>query len=224
MSAEELYPLNSPPKARVLSLNELAYLRFKQALITLRYRPGEYLNSAQVMADLEMGRTPVNQAVHRLAAEGLLQVIPRKGVMVAPLSIDDAQELIEVRLANEGLCVRLAAQHITEAALSTLRDLNQQIAAACDKRDRAGMMMLDQQFHQTLAAIAANGRLADILSVIHAQAQRFWATTLSRESHMYEVVAEHEAIISALAARDSEAAIAATRAHILSFQRALLGQ
>ncbi|MFS2223923.1 GntR family transcriptional regulator [Pantoea sp. B65] len=207
---------------RALSLNELAYLRFKQALITLSYKPGDYLNTAQVMDDLEMGRTPINQAIHRLAGEGLLQVIPRKGVMVAPLSIDDALELIEVRLANESLCISLACQRVTESDIVALRTLNQQIAAASEQRDRINMMQLDRQFHHLLASIAGNSRLIDILSVIHAQAQRFWATTLSRESHMQEVIAEHEAIIAALARQDRQAAEAASREHVLSFKRALL--
>ncbi len=211
-----------PEKPRAISLNEQAYLRFKQALITLSYKPGDYLNTAQVMADLELGRTPVNQAIHRLAGEGLLQVIPRKGVMVAPLSIDDALELIEVRLANESLCMTLACQRVTRSDIDALRALNQHIAVAVEQRDRVNMMLLDRQFHQQLAAIASNSRLSDILSVIHAQAQRFWATTLSRESHMQEVIAEHEAIIAALAQQDIAAADAASRAHILSFKRALL--
>jgi len=207
---------------RALSLNELAYLRFKQALITLSYKPGDYLNTAQVMNDLEMGRTPINQAIHRLASEGLLQVIPRKGVMVAPLSIDDALELIEVRLANESLCISLACQRVTDSDIAALRELNQQIAQASEQRDRIDMMLLDRQFHHLLASIAGNSRLIDILSVIHAQAQRFWATTLSRESHMQEVITEHNAIIDALEQQDLQAADAATRAHILSFKRALL--
>nr|WP_154325016.1 GntR family transcriptional regulator [Pantoea sp. 201603H] len=209
-------------KTRSISLNELAYLRFKQALITLSYKPGDYLNTAQVMADLEMGRTPINQAIHRLAAEGLLQVIPRKGVMVAPLSIDDALELIEVRLANESLCIRLACPRVTAADIATLRALNLKIADACNQRDRIAMMMLDREFHHLLASIAANGRLSDILSVIHAQAQRFWATTLSQEIHMQEVIAEHNAIIDALSMQNVMAAEAATQEHILSFKRALL--
>lgn len=218
MESRDPLPVNN----RAVSLNELAYLRFKQALITLTYKPGDYLNTAQVMADLEMGRTPINQAIHRLAGEGLLQVIPRKGVMVAPLSIDDALELIEVRLANEALCVALACRRITDSDITALRALNQQIELACEQRDRINMMMLDRQFHHLLAGIAGNSRLTDILSVIHAQAQRFWATTLSRESHMQEVIAEHNAIIDALAQQDSQAADAASRAHILSFKRALL--
>jgi len=205
-----------------ISLNELAYRRFKQALVTLSYKPGEYLNTAQVMNDLDMGRTPINQAIHRLANEGLLQVIPRKGVMVSPLSMDDALELIEVRLANEMLCMRLASQKITERQIATLTELNRQIEAARQERDRVRMMTLDHEFHQELAQIAGNNMLADILSVLHARAQRFWASTLSREGHMREVIDEHRAIIAALAAQDSAAAAEAAQAHILSFRTALL--
>ncbi|MDW8844312.1 GntR family transcriptional regulator [Erwinia sp. MMLR14_017] len=213
---------NPGGREKTLSLNDQAYLAFRHRLITLRYKPGEYLNTAQVMDDLERGRTPVNQAIHRLATEGLLQIIPRKGVMVAPLSIDDALELIEVRLVNETLCVQLASQKVMATHIAQLRDLNQRIAAASKAHDREQMMLLDREFHQMLAEIAGNRRLSDILSVIHAQAQRFWATTLSSVTHMEEVIAEHNAIIMALEEGDTQRAAEAARAHIQSFKRALL--
>lgn len=72
--------VNPIERKKYLSLNEQAYLTFRHRLITLRYKPGDYLNTAQVMDDLEMGRTPINQAIHRLATEGLLQIIPRKAL------------------------------------------------------------------------------------------------------------------------------------------------
>jgi len=205
-----------------LSLNEQAYRRFKQALVTLSYKPGEYLNTAQVMNDLAMGRTPINQAIHRLSNEGLLQIIPRKGVMVSPLSVDDALELIEVRLANEMLCMRLASSRISAQDIASLEAINQQIEVATQQRDRDGMMLLDNQFHQQLAKIAGNKMLMDILSVLHAQAQRFWASSLSKEGHMQEVIEEHQAIINALAEQDAQAAADAAEVHILSFRHALL--
>lgn len=210
------------PEDRAISLNELAYLRFRQALITLHYKPGDYLNMAQVMVDLEVGRTPVNQAVHRLSAEGLLQILPRKGVMVSPLSVDDALELIEVRLVNEQLCTRLAAARITPAQIEQLREVNNRLAEACRQRHSLTMMECDNQFHHLLAAIAANRRLMDILSIIHAQAQRFWATTLADRGHVEEVITEHNAIVDALEAGNVDMAESATRLHILSFKQALL--
>lgn len=214
--------VRAPAEDRAISLNELAYLRFRQALITLQYKPGDYLNMAQVMADLEVGRTPVNQAVHRLAAEGLLQILPRKGVMVAPLSLDDAFELIEVRLVNELLCIRLATARITTGQIEQLREVNARLAQASQQRDPLAMMQCDNQFHHLLASIAANRRLIDILSIIHAQAQRFWATTLSDAGHMEEVIIEHNAIITALEEGNLSAAEQATQHHILSFKHALL--
>ncbi|WP_223510261.1 GntR family transcriptional regulator [Rahnella sp. GSA61A] len=216
---ENVNPISS---GKSLSLNEQAYLAFRHKLITLRYKPGEYLNTAQVMDDLEIGRTPINQAIHRLATEGLLQIIPRKGVMVAPLSIDDALELIEVRLVNETLCVELASKKVSDVHIHQLHGMNQQIGSACEARDREKMMLLDREFHQVLANIAGNSRLSDILSVIHAQAQRFWATTLSNVEHMDEVITEHNEIIEALKSGDTRRATEAARAHIYSFKRTLL--
>jgi Transcriptional regulators len=216
---ENVNPISS---GKSLSLNEQAYLAFRHKLITLRYKPGEYLNTAQVMDDLEIGRTPINQAIHRLATEGLLQIIPRKGVMVAPLSIDDALELIEVRLVNETLCVELASKKVSDVHIHQLHGMNQQIGSACKARDREKMMLLDREFHQVLANIAGNSRLSDILSVIHAQAQRFWATTLSNVEHMDEVITEHNEIIEALKSGDTRRATEAARAHIYSFKRTLL--
>lgn len=205
-----------------VSLNEQAYQTFRQRLITLRYKPGEYLNTASVMEDLQFGRTPINQAIHRLATEGLLKILPRKGVIVSPLSMDDALELIEVRLVNEALCMQLAVGKVNDRWLEQLRDINQQIAMAGTSAERETMMLLDQRFHQQLAEIAGNQRLAEILDVIHAQAQRFWAKTLSNAGHIHEVVAEHNAIIDALAGGNQQQCISAARRHTLSFKKALL--
>ena len=222
MSESVTESMNPANQEKNLSLNEQAYQAFRYRLITLRYKPGEYLNTALVMDDLKMGRTPINQAIHRLSTEGLLQIIPRKGVMVSPLSIDDAMELIEVRLVNETLCAELASQKVSDINLSQLRALNQKIAQAGQSRDREEMMLLDREFHQILADISGNRRLSDILSVIHAQTQRFWATTLSNLPHIEEVIREHDEIIDALASGDIQRASSAAREHILSFKRVLL--
>lgn len=204
------------------SQNEQAYQLLKNALTTLAYRPGEYLNTASLMDELALGRTPINHALHRLANEGLVQIIPRKGVMVAPLSIDDALELIQVRLANEVLCARLAAGRITAAELERLTGIAREFESAVGRRNITEVMNLDRDFHEQVAAAAHNRMLAEILKVLHARSQRFWAISLADEGHLAEVQAEHAAIIDALARNDAEAAAAAVQEHVLSFQRALL--
>jgi DNA-binding GntR family transcriptional regulator len=222
MAETQTSKIQTRERNRVISLKEIAYLRFRQALITLRYKPGEYLNTAQVMEDLELGRTPINQAIHRLEGEGLIQIIPRKGVMVSPLSIDDALRLIDVRLANELLCIQLVCKKITKKELEYLKTIHEQVIQATNDQDASKMMTLDCQFHEALSEISDNKWLADFLSVIHAQAQRFWAFTLSNENHMQEVVEEHHEIISALENKDLEKATEAVTSHILSFKHSLL--
>lgn len=209
-------------RAEAPSQSEQAYQLLKEAVTTLAYKPGEYLNTATVMAELALGRTPVNHALHRLANEGLVQIIPRKGVMVSPLSVDDALELIQVRIANEVLCARLAASRATEADVEGIRDAAARFDAAVAGRKLTEVMNLDRLFHERIAAAAHNQTLGEILKVLHARSQRFWAISLASEAHLAEVQAEHAAIIDALSRNDPDAAAAAVEEHVLSFRRALL--
>jgi DNA-binding GntR family transcriptional regulator len=205
-----------------LSQNELAYAHLKDSLTSLVYTPGNYLNTASLMNELSFGRTPINHALHRLANEGLVHIIPRKGVMVAPLSIDNAMELIDVRLANESLCARLAATRITVAELERIEALAADFDAAVGERNMQLIMKLDRLFHEHIALAARNQVLIEILKVLHARSQRFWAISLATAGHLEEVQAEHRRIIAALAEADPDAAVAAVEAHVLSFRRSLL--
>ncbi len=205
-----------------LSQNELAYTRLKERVTTLEYKPGDYLNTASLMNELAFGRTPINHALHRLSNEGLVQIIPRKGVMVAPLSIDSALELIDVRLANESLCARLAAARITAADLDQLRSQAQRFDDAVLRRDMNQVINADRLFHEQIALAARNQILTEILRVLHARTQRFWAISLAAQGHLEEVQAEHQLIIDALARGDAKAVVSAVEEHVLSFKRALL--
>lgn len=206
------------------SQNEDAYGHLKRAITSLELRPGEYINTAQLMDSMAMGRTPINHALHRLMSEGLIQIIPRKGVLVAPLSVDEAFELIEVRLVNERLCAKLAAERATPEELEQLEGLNAEYDRHAAQRDINGMLTVDGQFHEAMAAAARNRPLADLLRVLHARAQRFWAVSLSSQQHASEVSAEHRKILQALRDRDGEAAADTVAAHINSFRDTLLQQ
>jgi len=203
---------------------EQAYMVLRDKVISLTYRPGDYLNIATLVQDTGFGRTPLNQALQRLASEGLVQIMPRKGIVVAPLSIDSAFDLIAVRVANERLCAKLAAQRINAADLAQLRQAAEDFEAASAAKDLQGLMNADRIFHETIAHIAGNPLLSDILSVLHAQSQRFWAVSLSRPGHSAEVIDEHAAIVEALANGDAQRAADSAEKHIWSFRAALMGQ
>jgi len=204
--------------------SEQAYLLLRDKVISLAYRPGDYLNIAALAQDTGFGRTPLNQALQRLASEGLVQIMPRKGIVVTPLSIDSALDLIAVRIANERLCATLAAQRMNPEHLAQLRQAARRFEHTASAKDLPALMNADRVFHETIAEIAGNPLLSDILSVLHAQSQRFWAVSLSRPGHSAEVIDEHAAIVDALAAGDAQLAADATEKHILSFRAALMGK
>ncbi|PDQ22699.1 GntR family transcriptional regulator [Mesorhizobium sanjuanii] len=206
----------------IVSRNELAYGMLREKLITLAYRPGEYLNTATLVDELGLGRTPINHALHRLETERLVQILPRKGVIVAPLSIDDALDLIEVRLANETLCMRLAADRINGEQIEGLAKSCDAFTEAVASRAMLKVMEFDRQFHEGIAQASANPILIDILNVLHGRAQRFWALSFENEAHLAEIDEEHRSILRAMERRNAEEAAVAMRAHIESFRDSLL--
>ncbi|MDR3220502.1 MAG: GntR family transcriptional regulator [Candidatus Accumulibacter sp.] len=215
----------SPPAkwgTRGFSQNEIAYASVKERIMSLVYRPGLYLNTAELMHELSLGRTPLNHALHRLSRDGLIHIIPRKGVMVVPLSIDDALELIDVRIANERLCARLAAEKITTAQLEQMAQLLDEFDAAVADNKIEVAASLDLRFHEEIAETAGNRVLMEILKGLHARSLRFWAISFKTEGHLGEIQLEHRRILETLGKRDPEAASAAMETHALSFKRSLL--
>ncbi|MPV58540.1 GntR family transcriptional regulator [Burkholderia sp. HI2761] len=204
------------------SLADRAYALIQRDIITMRLKPGAALNEADLVARTGIGRTPVHQAVHRLVLEGLLSVMPRKGLMVQPLSLDDIVAVIDVRRINEAHCAELAARHATPDDLARLAALLDDGQACVDTHDVEGMMELDRAFHQTIAAAARNAVLADILRALHERSLRFWFVTLSEPHHLADVQHEHRALFDRLSARDAAGARAAVERHIDSFRSTLL--
>jgi len=135
--------------------SEQAYRLLRDKVISLAYRPGDYLNIAALVQDIGFGRTPVNQALQRLASEGLVQIMPRKGIVVAPLSIDSAFDLIDVRIVNERLCAQLAARRMTAEALADLRQAAMEFEVAAQVKDLHRLMNADRIFHETIAHICS---------------------------------------------------------------------
>ena len=203
-------------------LRELAYAQIKQRIISCEYRPGDAINEAQLTAALGIGRTPIHQALHRLEVEGMVTIMPRKGVMVTALSLNDVLDMIEVRVSNEQLCVKLAVERATDADIQAMRDILEQTPALLAKHDVTGLMSLDLQFHMAISAAAHNRVLAELLRNLHEKQARFWYLTLSENHHSERIYHEHLQILEALEQRDGAAAVAAIHHHIDDFRRAIM--
>ena len=211
-------------KAPAPSLRDVAYEAIKHRIITCAFRPGEYLNEAHVSAIVGVGRTPVHQALDRLMLEGMVDVLPRKGVIVRPVSLDEVLQIIEVRLINETYGVRLAAERAEPDDIAQLSD----VLARAEQWMRVGkiedMMRLDREFHHVIGRAARNVVLAGVLSRLHESALRHWFISLGRPGRHSDVQGEHEAIRDAIRAHDPAAAEAAMRSHIESFRRNILSE
>ncbi|MFG1392615.1 GntR family transcriptional regulator [Xanthobacter agilis] len=199
------------------SLRDEAYELIKARIIMCVFRPGEVLSEAAVSAALNIGRTPVRQAFDRLMRDSLVEVLPRKGIVVRPISQDEVHDMVEVRLLNECFCARLAAERAEPGHLAALATNVALGIDAAAKRDIAELMALDREFHAIISAAAGNPVLAEILKSLHEKAQRVWFVSLRAPEHHHRVVVEHAAIVEALRSRDSDAAEAAVRTHIRSF-------
>jgi DNA-binding GntR family transcriptional regulator len=200
------------------SLLDRAYNEIKFRIITCNYRPGEVLSEAAVSHELQIGRTPVHQAIHRLMTDGLISIMPRKGVMVTPIGIEEVMQIIDVRLVNECYCARLAADRASESELRQLKAVLRSSEAVMRKRDIQQMMLLDRKFHDLLARAAKNAVLADVLRNLHERSLRFWFISLRDPDHHRSIWEQHRMIVDALERRNPDAAELAMREHILSFQ------
>ena len=152
-----------------------------------------------ISLELKIGRTPIHQAIHRLVMDGLVSIMPRKGVMVRAVSIDEVMEIIGVRLVTECYCARLAADRADDIELQKLQDIVETSEKITEKRDVEQMMLLDREFHDTLARAAKNAVLADVLRNLHERSLRFWFISLRDPDHHRNVLAQHRAIVKASA-------------------------
>jgi DNA-binding GntR family transcriptional regulator len=200
------------------SLRDRAYDAIKERIIRLEYRPGGYLNEAGICADLNIGRTPVHQALDRLMLEGMVDVIPRKGIIVKPVSLDEAMSLTEVRLINEPVCAEFAAERGTDEDIASMRAVLDRTPDVIARQNLDGMMRLDRDFHAAISHASRNALLADFIRLLHDRMMRFWFISLSAHHRMPAVSNDHEDIFDRLANRDGSGAAEAVRAHILSFR------
>jgi DNA-binding GntR family transcriptional regulator len=200
------------------SLRDAAYNAIKHRIITCAFRPGEYINELQLSSHLKIGRTPVHQALDRLMIEGMVEVIPRKGVIVKPVSLNEVLQIIEVRLINETFGSRLAAEHADNSNLAELAEVLRRTKYWASQRNVENMMLLDREFHLLIARSGKNEVLAELLRSLHERSLRFWFISLNAPTQYESVHKQHDAIFAAIRRRDPDKAEVAMRAHIESFR------
>lgn len=196
------------------SLGNRVYRSLRDAILDLGYRPGEILRKGEICAALGVSRSPVSEAMARLASEGLVKVVPQAGTFVARFSMAEIREGAFLREALELAAVEALAPAITDAQVQQLRrNLRIQEALIADG-DAAGFYQMDAAMHEMIMDFTGFPKLARFARTAWVQVNRTRRLVLPEPGRIEETLAEHLRIVDALEARDPEAARAATRAHL----------
>jgi len=199
-------------------LSDKAYHLIRQKIITLELPPLATIDEQALMQDLQLGRTPIREALQRLAAEDLVFFAPRRGMFVADISITDLQKIFEARVFLEGFCARLAAQRVTPEQLKLIEEVIldlQQVPA----EDSRALMVIDERFHELLYEAADNEFVADTLRRLHALSFRLWHLVLDRLGDIRGAMEQHIEVVQALQMRDEAAAEELIKKHVADFQQ-----
>ena len=170
----------------------------REAIVKGELKPGERLMEVQLAEEMGVSRTPVREAIRKLELEGLVVMVPRKGAYVAGLTLKDAANVFEIRGSLEGLAAALAAERITEEEINDLDRVLEDIAKAGEKGDVDTIIKKDMEFHQKLFSATRNERLAQIISNLKEQIDRFRIKSFTNPKRLKSVILEHKKILDAI--------------------------
>jgi DNA-binding GntR family transcriptional regulator len=192
----------------------------RRFIVSGRFQPGERLFEENLASELAVSRNPVRESLQTLAAEGFVELEPRRGAKVARFSDQRVRELFEVREALEGLMARLAATRHTPEQLSELQAVMAAGVAGVERGDLAGLPALNTRFHALLAEMAQNTMLAEHLERLSDLIRWIYAERIQQRSA--DSWHEHQHIVDAIAAGDADAAARQAAHHVALARDAFL--
>lgn len=207
------------------TLTARAYERLEELIVTLQLAPGEVLSEAALTKTLGIGRTPIREALQRLALEGLVVILPRRGILVSEINVRSQLELLRVRREIERLMVRLAARRTSAAERCLFENLAAAMGDAADGNDDVSFMRLDQEFNQLVSHTCRNEYARKAMGLMQALARRFWYQHYKETLDLPHAARLHAAIARAIAKGDADAAASASDTlidYIEEFTRATL--
>jgi len=186
----------------------------REAILEGRFTAGARLRQTDLADQLTISRTPVRDALGRLQHEGLVELLPRGGVRVAVLALEEAAELYDLREVLDGLAARLAAQRATPATLGRLEKALSRMARCLSRNDTNQWFGAHVAFHDEIMQASGNARLLALAPLVRLSIQRFHPVLLRTPHRLADADREHREIHAAIAAGDAERAERVARAHI----------
>ena len=199
------------PVARPVPLRQSVYEALVELVVGGGLRPGQHLVESDLARQLGVSRQPVREALHRLEAEGWVDLRPSQGAFVHVPTDREVNQLLDVRELLEAETARLAARSATPEMIAGLRAIWQDGVTAADSGDFDRVVVVNSAFHAEIAARAGNEVLADLAGIVSRRMR--WYYRLVAPARGQESWAEHQQLIDAIEAGDEERAAAVARSH-----------
>jgi DNA-binding GntR family transcriptional regulator len=203
-------------------LADRAYVELRDQIVSLAIPPGAPINEESLGRQLGLGRTPLREAIKRLALENLVAVYPRRGTFVTEINITDLAHISDVRVQLEGHAAYRAAQRLTPLQRDELDALVDEIGRR-PSGDADALMALDARIHRFVYRCAANPYLRDTLERYLNLSLRIWYLVLGRLPHLFERVHEHIELLQAVRGGDADGARAIAADHVATFENEIRG-
>lgn len=203
-------------------LTQRVYEVLKEAILRGELKGGSRLVESQLASQLGTSRTPVREAIHRLAVEGLVRLFPNQGAFVAEISLRDIENVFQIRSVLEGLAVRLFTKRCDAAEIEKLNNKLNEMRVACGKKDLITYAGLDADFHRFIWTSSGNDRLSKVLEDMMSYINAYRLKSLYISGVMESSLRDHEDIVSLISQRRAEEVEKLMREHIESVLRRVM--
>lgn len=194
------------PIERHQTLREKILETIRDAILKGTLKPGERVSEPDLAERFGISRTPIREAFRQLESEGYLQVVPRKGAVVASLSERDIEEFYAIKIILEGFAAKMAAEKLTVKEIERLESINERLQKMADEGDVKKFFRVHNEFHEVFIKAAGNEKLAEMINQLVMKFKRLRLASLSQPGRMEVSVEEHRKMIQAFKNHDGERA------------------
>lgn len=208
-------PMTQPTTLLRYNLHDMLVTGIREMVIAGALRPGDKIPEQDLCRRFGVSRTPLREALKVLASEGMLQLLPRRGAIVATVSPEEIDELFPVMAALEALAGELVCKRATDADIDRLQGLHDQLMAAYQANDEASYLQANRRFHETLVAVAGNATLTTTYTQILMRTRVFRFVARKSPENWQAAVRDHQSIMEALSSRNATRLSRLLRRHVM---------
>ena len=188
------------------TLREKILETIRDAILKGTLKPGERVSEPDLAERFGISRTPIREAFRQLESEGYLQVVPRKGAVVASLSARDIEEFYAIKIILEGFAARMAAEKLTGKEIERLESINERLHKIAEEGDVKTFFRVHNEFHEVFIKAAGNEKLSEMINQLVMKFKRLRLASLSQPGRMAVSIEDHQDMIQAFKDRDGNRA------------------